>query len=58
MPKVDDVVTDKSFNATIDSIKTVSEVRGEPLDIPPGFYWSNVNIADPKECDEVYNLLT
>ena len=36
----------------------MQDIREEPLDIPPGFYWSNVNIENAEECKEVYDLLT
>ena len=58
MPKISDTVTDESFNAPIDVPKTPEDIRDEPLDIPAGFYWSNVNIEDKVQCEEVYNLLT
>jgi len=46
VPKISDTVTDESFNAPIDVPKTPEDIRDEPLDIPAGFYWSNVNIED------------
>lgn len=36
----------------------MDEIRAEPLEIPPGFTWSNVNIENDEECKEVYDLLT
>lgn len=36
----------------------MDDIRADPLDIPPGFFWSNVNVEDDTECQEVYELLT
>jgi glycylpeptide N-tetradecanoyltransferase len=41
----------------IDDIKTVEDVRAEPLPLPSAFEWANVNIDDPARLDEVYDLL-
>mmetsp|Transcript_2473 Transcript_2473/g.3351 ORF Transcript_2473/g.3351 Transcript_2473/m.3351 type:complete len:457 (+) Transcript_2473:110-1480(+) len=38
--------------------KTLDQVRKEPYPLPRGFHWVSVNIGDPTEADEVYNLLT
>jgi hypothetical protein len=58
VPKSSDNVTDLDFNKPIDEIKKVGDIRAEPLDIPEGFHWSNINIEDDEECAEVYTLLT
>jgi glycylpeptide N-tetradecanoyltransferase len=58
VPKSTDEVQPDDFNKMIDAEKKVGDVREEPLDIPPGFYWSNVNIENDEECKEVYDLLT
>ena len=58
MPKSSDLVTDDDYDKPIDKEKSVDEIRQEPLDIPAGFYWSNVNIENEEECKEVYDLLT
>ena len=58
VPKQSDVVDAKDFDRSIDADKKVSDISEEPLEIPAGFTWSNVNIADDAECQEVYDLLT
>lgn len=58
MPKEDDAVLDEDYNKPIDVIKSPEAIDAEPLQIPPGFYWENVNIENDQECDEVYQLLT
>ena len=58
MPKTSDNVSLDDYNKPIDEIKKVSDIREEPLDIPAGYHWANVNIEDNKECEEVYDLLT
>jgi len=42
----------------IDVKKKVDDISAEPLPIPAGFTWCNVNIADDEEAKEVYTLLT
>ena len=58
VPKIDDAVEDADYNKPIDVIKKVKDIQAEPLAIPEGFYWANINIEDDKECKEVYDLLT
>jgi len=33
-------------------------VRKEPLNLPDGFVWANVDISNRNEAKEVYDLLT
>ncbi|KAI9634584.1 Glycylpeptide N-tetradecanoyltransferase [Dioszegia hungarica] len=42
----------------IDPIKTVEEVRQEPLPLPSGFEWSLIDIKNDVQCEEVYSLLS
>ena len=42
----------------IDAPKSVDDISDEPLPIPAGFSWCNVNIANDEEAQEVYTLLT
>lgn len=42
----------------IDIDKTVDEISSDPYNIPPGFYWENVDIKNENECKDVYDLLT
>jgi len=58
VPKAHEKVTESDLDKPIDVEKTVDQIREEPLDIPPGFYWSNINIENDEECKEVYELLT
>ena len=58
VPKVDDNVGDEAYDNAIDDPKTVDDIDADPLPIPAGFSWANVNIADDEECKEVYDLLT
>ena len=58
MPKEDETVADEDYNKPIDVIKSPDDIDAEPLPIPPGFYWENVNIENDQEADEVYQLLT
>jgi glycylpeptide N-tetradecanoyltransferase len=58
VPKSSDETTDADFDKAIDVVKKVDDIRAEPLEIPAGYHWSNVNIEDDTECLEVYDLLT
>jgi glycylpeptide N-tetradecanoyltransferase len=58
VPKSSDVVNPADYDRAIDVDKKVEDIREEPLEIPAGFQWANVNIADDAECQEVYDLLT
>ena len=42
----------------IDPIKTPQEVRQEPLALPSGFEWSQIDITNDEQCKEVYVLLS
>jgi hypothetical protein len=55
---VNDNVGDETYNNAIDDPKTVDDIQTDPLSIPAGFTWSNVNVADDAEAKKVYDLLT
>ena len=42
----------------IDKDKNVEDVKQDPLTLPPGYEWSNIDITDREQCEEVYQLLT
>jgi len=44
------MVDENDFDKAIDKAKTVDEIRKEPLDIPAGFVWANVDITKDEEC--------
>ena len=50
VPHSTDEPTEDDFDKAIDVDKTVDDIRAEPLDIPAGFFWSNVNMEDDNEC--------
>mmetsp|Transcript_15164 Transcript_15164/g.20019 ORF Transcript_15164/g.20019 Transcript_15164/m.20019 type:complete len:499 (+) Transcript_15164:63-1559(+) len=39
-------------------VPVYDEIRREPYNMPAGFEWSNVDVMDDGQIDEVYNLLT
>jgi len=39
-------------------LKKPTDVQSEPLSLPPGFKWENIDITNDEECKEVYELLT
>ncbi|GMF52255.1 unnamed protein product [Phytophthora fragariaefolia] len=55
VPKLDEFPRE---HGAIDAPKSAREVRAEPYHMPPGFAWSEVDLADPREAQEVYDLLT
>jgi glycylpeptide N-tetradecanoyltransferase len=58
VPKAYDTVDPAMYDKPIDVEKTVTDVKPEPYVLPPGYYWSDVDINDPVQADEVYKLLT
>ena len=42
----------------IDVEKSVSDVKDTPYNLPPGFYWDNIDITKNEQAQEVYDLLT
>mmetsp|Transcript_19843 Transcript_19843/g.30567 ORF Transcript_19843/g.30567 Transcript_19843/m.30567 type:complete len:233 (+) Transcript_19843:198-896(+) len=58
VPHSSDMVKDDDFDKAIDKDKTLDDIRAEPLDIPPGFHWANVDMSNDEEVKEVYDLLT
>lgn len=54
VPKAYDSVDSTFFDKQIDVVKTVSEIRNEPYNLPAGFYWSDVDISKREEAEEVY----
>merc|ERR1719210_798988 len=55
VPKLGDVITDE-FGPI--ERKTVDQVQKEPYTLPKGYEWSDINMNDEKECDEIYELLS
>ena len=54
VPKMDDKVSDEAFDAAIDKFKTPDEIQNEPLALPPGFHWADVDIFDDDQANDVY----
>lgn len=46
------------FDKPIDKDKRVEDVKQDPLTLPPGYVWANIDITDRDQCEEVYQLLT
>ncbi|CAD5111833.1 DgyrCDS1101 [Dimorphilus gyrociliatus] len=44
-------------NAPIEHDKSVEEIRAEPLTLPDGFIWDDVDINDANQLTELYTLL-
>mgnify|MGYP003955346485 CR=1 FL=1 len=46
VPKENDTVTAADYDKQIDEVKTIDDIRAEPLEIPAGFTWSVVDIEN------------
>lgn len=58
VPRTGESVKDEDYDAPIDKPKTVDEIPEEPLPLPAGFHWANVDIMDDEQANDVYELLT
>ena len=58
MPKAYENIDSSLFDKAIDREKTVEEVKQEPFNLPAGFTWSEIDISDRSQAQEVYELLT
>lgn len=58
VPKAYDKVDPELYDKPIDKIKTVDEVKKEAYNLPGGYYWADIDITDPEQAKEVYDLLT
>ncbi|CAI2349559.1 unnamed protein product [Caenorhabditis sp. 36 PRJEB53466] len=47
-----------NVNCAIEPDIPLDKVRAEPFSLPAGFRWSNVDLNDAEQLDELYNLLT
>ncbi|KAL7504336.1 hypothetical protein ACHAXN_002020 [Cyclotella atomus] len=48
---------DPNWHKPIVPSKTPSELRPDPYNMPKGFEWIQVDITNPDECTEIYDLL-
>ena len=39
------------------NIQKLEDIQTEPLDLPPGFRWVEVDLTDEDQLDEVYEFL-
>ncbi len=46
------------YSGPVDKKKTPDDIPAEPLRLPPVFEWSTIDVTDPKQMHEVYDLLT
>ena len=58
VPKAYETVDESMLDKPIDKDKKVEDVKQDPLTLPPGYEWSNIDITDREQCEEVYQLLT
>ena len=57
MPKGEDQPDDPNWHKPIIPHKDKSELRQEPYNMPKGFEWSEIDISDPDQLTEIYDLL-
>lgn len=55
VPSIDD---DTQEHGAVDKPKQVKDVRQDPYNMPKGFIWSDIDLNDPKQAEELYELLT
>ncbi len=55
MPQIAEEVTEG--NDPINPIMTVDQVKQEPYNMPAGFEWCSIDVTDPAQILEIYNLL-
>ncbi|CAI5717048.1 unnamed protein product [Peronospora destructor] len=55
VPALDEFPRD---HGAIDPVKSINDVRQEPYTMPPGFVWSEMDLSNAHETQEVYDLLT
>ncbi|CCD63182.1 putative glycylpeptide N-tetradecanoyltransferase [Caenorhabditis elegans] len=57
VPQMDETVP-ADVNCAIEENIALDKVRAEPFSLPAGFRWSNVDLSDEEQLNELYNLLT
>lgn len=57
VPQMDEMVP-ADVNCAIEENIPLDKVRQEPYSLPNGFRWSNVDLNDEEQLNELYNLLT
>ena len=57
VPKIGEKIDESLLDLPIE-VKTLEEVRKEPLNLPGPYHWANLNLNDEKEAKELYLLLT
>jgi len=48
VPRASETVDESKIDRPIDKEKTVDDVDANPLPLPEGFYWSEVDLTDEK----------
>ncbi len=54
LPLTEEMITE---NAPINDTVTVDQVKKDPYNMPGGFEWCDIDINDPAQALELYNLL-
>ena len=57
VPKAHEML-DKSLQNQPIEVKTLDQVNKEPYSLPTGYNWSNIDLSDISQAEELYNLLT
>lgn len=58
VPKAYEKVEEDMLERAIDVDRTVDEIRDKPYNLPEGFQWSDVDVGNNEQAQEVYTLLT
>lgn len=57
VPREKDEIAD-DVCGPVDPLKTPDDVPAEPYPLPRGFHWSDMDVTDEKQLQEIYDLLT
>jgi len=57
VPKPNEKLDESFYDKAIES-KTLDQVSVNPYSLPTGYNWSNLDLSDFAQAEELYNLLT
>lgn len=57
VPHANDEVKESDYDKPIE-VKTLADVRKEPLPLPKGYFWKDLDLNDDTQANDLYELLT
>ncbi|CEP00361.1 Glycylpeptide N-tetradecanoyltransferase [Plasmodiophora brassicae] len=58
VPRLNEVITDDGAHGPIDKPRVVADVRPTPYALPEPYEWYDLDMTNPEEVDQLYDLLT